>query len=85
MTYEKQTWANRPDKSTPITAARLNHMEDGIELAASLVTLVRSGEGSPEGVVAAPVGTLYLNSSGSSGTTLYVKESGTGSTGWAAK
>jgi hypothetical protein len=46
---------------------------------------LRSGTGSPEGVVAAPVGTLYLRSDGSTGTTLYVKESGTGSTGWIAK
>lgn len=28
--YEKQEWKNLPDKSTPITAERLNHMEDGI-------------------------------------------------------
>ena len=61
------------------------HMEDGIERAAAWEVLVRSGEGSPEGVVSAPVGTLYLDSSGSAGTTLYVKESGSGSTGWAAK
>ena len=44
-----------------------------------------SGEGSPEGVVAAPVGTIYLRVDGGADTTLYVKESGTGNTGWAAK
>jgi hypothetical protein len=43
------------------------------------------GTGSPEGVVTAPVGSLYLRSDGGAGTTLYVKQSGTGSTGWAAK
>lgn len=44
-----------------------------------------SGTGSPEGVVAAPVGSLYTRTDGGVGTTLYVKESGTGNTGWAAK
>lgn len=46
--------------------------------------LLVSGLGSPEGVVAAPVGSLYLRRDGSAGATLYVKESGTGATGWAA-
>lgn len=41
--------------------------------------------GSPEGVHAAPVGTLYVRTDGGTGTTLYVKESGTGNTGWVAK
>ncbi len=44
-----------------------------------------SGSGSPEGVVTAPVGSLYTRTDGGSGTTLYVKESGTGDTGWTAK
>jgi hypothetical protein len=41
--------------------------------------------GSPEGVVTASVGSLYLRSNGGANTTLYVKESGTGNTGWVAK
>jgi hypothetical protein len=45
--------------------------------------LIASGMGSPEGVVAAPVGSMYLRRDGSAGATLYVKESGTGATGWA--
>lgn len=44
-----------------------------------------SGEGSPEGVHAADVGSVYLRLNGGSGTTLYVKESGTGDTGWVSK
>lgn len=44
-----------------------------------------SGAGSPEGVVTAPVGSLYTNRSGSTSTTLYVKTSGSGNTGWTAK
>ena len=46
---------------------------------------IRSGIGSPEGIVAAPVGTLYLRSDGGVGSTLYVKQSGTGAIGWSAK
>lgn len=45
----------------------------------------RRGTGTPEAVVTAPPGTLYVNLSGGAGTTLYVKESGTGNTGWVAK
>lgn len=41
--------------------------------------------GSPEGVLTAAVGSLYLRSNGGANTTLYVKESGTGNTGWVAK
>jgi hypothetical protein len=47
--------------------------------------IITSGSGSPEGVVTAVVGSMYTDTSGGAGTTLYVKESGTGNTGWAAK
>jgi hypothetical protein len=50
----------------------------------STAVQIIKGSGSPEGVVTAPVGSLYLNSSGGAGTTLYIKESGTGNTGWSA-
>lgn len=43
---------------------------------------IRSGSGTPEGAVTAPVGSLFLRTNGGAGTTLYVKESGTGNTGW---
>lgn len=41
--------------------------------------------GSPEGVLAAPVGSLYSRTDGGAATSFYVKESGTGNTGWVAK
>ena len=41
-----------------------------------------SGAGSPEGVVTARVGSIFLRSDGGPGTVVYYKESGTGSTGW---
>jgi len=47
---------------------------------------IRAGAGSPEGVVTAVVGSIYLRTTdGGAGTTFYVKESGTGNTGWVAK
>lgn len=44
-----------------------------------------SGTGSPEGVVVAPVGSLFTRTDGGASTTLYCKETGSGSTGWSAK
>lgn len=46
---------------------------------------VLRGEGTPEGAVVADVGRLYVRTDGGAGTVLYVKESGTGNTGWVAK
>jgi hypothetical protein len=46
---------------------------------------IYAGAGSPAGVVTAPPCAEYLNSSGGAGTTLYIKESGTGTSGWVAK
>ena len=43
------------------------------------------GSGTPEGNVTANVGSLYTRTDGGASTTLYVKESGTGNTGWVAK
>lgn len=43
------------------------------------------GTGSPESVVKAPIGTVYRRTDGGAGTTMYVKESGAGTTGWVAK
>lgn len=44
-----------------------------------------SGPGTPEGACTAPVGSIYLRNDGGAGTSLYVKQSGTGNTGWVAK
>lgn len=46
---------------------------------------ILSGYGDPEGVVTAPIGSLFLRRNGSTNTTMWVKESGTGNTGWVAK
>jgi hypothetical protein len=44
-----------------------------------------SGTGSPEAAVTAGIGSLYLRTDGGAGTSLYVKESGAGNTGWIPK
>lgn len=50
------------------------------------LTHITQGSGSPETVVTASVGALYLRTDGGAITTLYVKESGTNTnTGWVAK
>lgn len=49
------------------------------------VTEILSGAGTPEAVITAPVGSIFLRTDGGAATTLYVKESGAGNTGWAAK
>jgi hypothetical protein len=79
--------------STTITCHRtLNVTATGVEIynaklldVSSLAQKVLSGAGSPETVVSADVGALYLRTDGGASTTLYVKESGTGNTGWVAK
>ncbi len=52
--------------------------------AAVLTTLIQRAAGTPEGAVTADVGTLYLQSDGTFGEVLWVKESGSGNTGWAS-
>lgn len=48
------------------------------------ITISR-GAGSPEGVLSARVGSTYHRIDGGAGTSFYVKESGSGSTGWVGK
>lgn len=56
-----------------------------LRLGSSSGPLVITGTNTPEGAVSAPVGSLFLRTDGGAGTTLYVKQSGTGNTGWGAK
>lgn len=43
------------------------------------------GAGTPEGAVTAGIGSTYQRTDGGAGTSFYVKESGSGNTGWVAK
>ena len=74
--------ALRVRNSTPTTLFQIDNNGDvtlfnGVKLV--------TGSGSPEGVVTAPTGSMYLNTAGGASTTLYVKTSGSGNTGWTAK
>jgi hypothetical protein len=57
----------------------------GLRLRASGGSAIFSGTGTPEAAVTAPVGSLFLRTDGGAGTSLYVKESGAGNTGWVGK
>jgi len=46
---------------------------------------VYKGFGTPESAVSAGIGSLFQRLDGGANTTLYVKETGTGDTGWVAK
>jgi hypothetical protein len=63
------------------TDAAMRASSFSVNGAASIFT----GTGTPEGSVAAPVGTIYLRTGGGAATSFYVKETGTGNTGWVAK
>lgn len=65
--------------------ATFNTTLDTVDTIDARTTLISSGTGSPESVVTGAVGSLYLRTDGGASTTLYIKESGTGNTGWAAK
>jgi hypothetical protein len=81
------------DESTVVGANSASTMPGQVTLGSSAVTNITigsavyifRGSGNPNNNVTAPVGSLYLNQSGGSGTTLYVKESGSGNTGWIGK
>lgn len=78
-----------PFGGTPATATKLlgvGHASGfGSWLELESGVLILSGAGTPEGAKAAPVGSLYLRTDGGATTTLYVKTSGAGNTGWTAK
>lgn len=70
----------------PSTYQAMVAAEAAAAQAEAVAAMFHSGTGSPEGVVVAPVGAIYLRDDGGVGTTLYVKEAdGTGNTGWDAK
>lgn len=76
---ELKAWLERSLSELEAELLRTNNVN--IEGDVVIVTCT----GTPEGAITAPVGSLALRSDGGAGTTLYVKESGTGNTGWIAK
>ena len=78
--------------STPFIRAGKDNQPDDLNSLDVFVTdnvaftRIMTGNGTPEGNVTSDVGSIWLRKDGGSGTTLYVKESGTNSnTGWVAK
>lgn len=76
--------SGQPTATPNLSTKNLLVTRGGVQLGASGPTW-RSGSGSPEGTQTAPVGSLWTRTDGGAATTLYVKESGTGNTGWVAK
>jgi hypothetical protein len=68
-----------------LSAAKSGVNNDISELGLVAGIRILAGAGTPEGSVAANVGSLYLRTDGGALTTLYIKESGAGATGWVAK
>jgi hypothetical protein len=89
-------WYNDADISSGVSDAGLKRAAAGKlqgtngssgALAAFLLTStvgIYQGTGDPEGAATAGVGSLYLRTDGGAGSSLYVKESGAGNTGWKA-
>lgn len=80
---DKRSGHTEDDARFKAIAAWANLIDDFVIACKMALRLLYRGNGSPEGVVAAPVGALYQRRDGGPGTTLYTKETGTGNTGWA--
>jgi len=90
---DNYSFLSAADPATTIQSPLITLYGDSINLNSTVkkITLnggeaqIITGSGSPNGVVTAAPGCIYLNYAGGAGTTLYVKESGAGNTGWVGK
>lgn len=79
------------EKAPPVADELLQRFLDELARAVIPIKIIGddiawfAGNGTPESVITANVGSLYSRLDGGASTTLYVKESGTGNTGWVAK
>lgn len=74
------------DNTVGLGSSALRYSESYVVLRRWTSTVFDSaGAGSPEGVVTAGIGSTYRRTNGGAATSFYVKESGTGNTGWVAK
>lgn len=83
--YEPTPAPLKPEQLPEYVMRELRRIASLIAEYGQLLDYVFKGEGDPDGVITAPVGSLFLRTDGGTGTTLYVKESGVGNTGWVAK
>jgi hypothetical protein len=75
-----ENWENFVNEQGVPTQRAIEYLEE-ITRHVNLNTVL-SGTGSPEGVVEAEPTKLYMDDSGSAGSILYIKKTGTGNTGW---
>jgi len=71
--------------SNEMTAGAGLNVASGQIIYSANVGRIYFGSGTPEGAVTATVGSIYLRNNGGVGSSFYVKETGSGNTGWAAK
>lgn len=62
-----------PDELSPVEQRWHTALVEAVN---NLLTRVQIGDGSPEGIVTAPQGMVYLRRDGGAGTTVYYKSSG---------
>lgn len=77
LVYDIGSWSKRIRR---LTVGEIDLGTDAIE-----GSKILTGTGDPNGLIARKVGSLYLRLDGGAGSTLYVKESGSGNTGWVSK
>lgn len=66
-------------------ALAVNHKINAYSSAGSIGAQIEFGSGSPAGVVSCTARCLYIRTDGGAGSTLYINETGGGTSGWAAK
>lgn len=69
-------------KQLGLSSSTLTELDLLNQLYSNQQTSEMEGNGSPEGVVAAPVGSTYIDRQGTNGAIQWIKKSGTGNTGW---
>ena len=82
--YGAVIYHNNSDEWT-LNKMRSDDAASGYLLRGTTGVKFATGTGSPEGVVSGYPGSTYSRTDGGSGTCFYVKESGSGNTGWVAK
>lgn len=74
-----------PNNVTDPTNLGFSAPTPAVQTGSPTSTSIQSGLGTPEGSLIAPVGSLFLRTDGVSGATLYIKETGSGNSGWVQK
>ena len=73
------------DGTQSVRVSSNNGPLSGVALSGGSLNGNLESSGTPEGVVTAPIGSTYNRLDGGAGTSFYVKETGSGNTGWVGK